>query len=232
MAPPSGVAVRIRMSRRLPLLLILLVAATRLTGAEAALAGRIEERTYVSPGGLFRVPIPVLPELGGTVADTPNVVTFADDFTTYISIASFPLDAAQMREEAARGRKDYLANFFATLVLPDFVQRFPGTKVENPRFLPTQNDGALLVYLILPGGSMFRDRGRFSLEPANNAVAKRGNLLFLRGDRVYVLSTELAERVLERTTYAKTPAEEDEILRQRLLNLLAKIEFRQPPTSR
>lgn len=220
------------MSRRLPVLLALLLAATRLTGAEAALSGRIEDRTYVAPGGLFRVPIPVLPELGGSVADTPNVVTFADDFTTYLSIASFPLDAAQIREEASRGRKDYLTNFFTSFVLPDFLQRFPGTKVENPRFLPTQNDGTLLVYLLLPGGSMFRERARFSLEPATNTVAKRGNVLFLRGDRVYVLSTELAERVLERTTYAKTPAEEDEILRQRLLNLQAKIEFRQPSATR
>jgi hypothetical protein len=229
MAPSDCVAVRSRMPRRLLALVSLAVAASRVAAAEPALAGKIEGGSYVAAGGLFRVPIPVLPELGGTVSDTPNVVTFADDFTTYISIASFPLDAAQVREEAARGRKDYLTTFFTNFVLPDFLQRFPGTKVENPRFLPAQNDGALLVYLLLPGGSMFKDRSRLSLEPATTAVAKRGNLLFLRGDRVFVLSTELAERVLERTTYSKTTAEEDEILRQRLLALLPKIEFR-PPT--
>ena len=178
------------------------------------------------------MPIPVLPELGGTVSDTANVVTFADNFTTYLSIASFPLDAAQLREDAARGRKDYLTNFFTALVLPDFLQRFPGARVENPRFLPTQNDGALLLYLLLPGGTMFKDRAaRLSLDPAKSAVAKRGNLLFVRGDRVFVLSTELAERVLEPTTYNKTSAEEDEILRQRLLALLAKIEFRGMPVT-
>ena len=220
------------MLRRLPTLFVLLVAATRLAAADGALSGRIEGRTYLSSGGLFRVPITVLPELGGTVTDTANVVTFADDFTTHISIASFPLDAAQLREDAARGRKDYLTNFFANFVLPDFQQRFGGTKVESARFLPGQNDGVLLLYLLLPGGSMFKDRARLSLDPVTNVVAKRGNLLFLRGDRVYVLSTELAERVLERSTYSKTTAEEDELLRQRLLALLAKIEFRQPPAAK
>ena len=79
-----------------------------------------------------------------------------------------PLDAAQLREDAARGRKDYLTNFFTALVLPDFLQRFPGARVENPRFLPTQNDGALLLYLLLPGGTMFKDRAaRLSLDPAS-----------------------------------------------------------------
>lgn len=215
------------MRRRLPILAACLLAGTPLVAAEATLAGKIEERTYVASGGLYRVPVPVLPELGGKVSDTPNVVTFADDFTTYLSIASFPLDAAQLREDAARGRKDYLTNFFTTLVLPDFLQRYPGTRVENPRFLPAQNDGALLLYLLLPGGTMFKERAaQLSPDPARPIVAKRGNLLFLRGDRVYVLSTELAERVVAPTTYDKTAAEEDEILRQRLLALLAKIEFR------
>ena len=107
--------------RRLIILILGLLAGTRLAAGEAALAGRIEDRTYVASGGLYRVPIPVLPELGGTVSDTANVVTFADNFTTYLSIASFPLDAAQLREDAARGRKDYLTNFFTALVLPDFV---------------------------------------------------------------------------------------------------------------
>lgn len=213
--------------RRLPILTACLLASSPLAAAEPALVGRIEDRTYVADGGIFRVPIPVLPELGGTVSDTANVVTFSDDFTTYVSIATFPLDAAQRREDEARGRKDYLTNFFTTFVLPDFLQRFPGTRVENPRFLPAQNDGALLLYLLLPGGTMFKDRAaRLSLDPARTLVAKRGNLLFVRGDRLFVLSLELAERVLAPTTYNKTPAEEDEILRQRLLALLATVEFR------
>ena len=44
------------------------------------LAGKIEGKSYVSPTGIFKVVIPVLPELGGEITDTPNVVTFQDDF--------------------------------------------------------------------------------------------------------------------------------------------------------
>ena len=47
MAPPSGVAVRSRMSRRLPLLLTLLVAATRLTAGETRTLIRLLKKVYL-----------------------------------------------------------------------------------------------------------------------------------------------------------------------------------------
>jgi hypothetical protein len=56
-------------------------------------------------------------------------------------------------------------------------------------------------------------------------VAKRGNLLFMRAGHVFVLSMELAERALERRTYAKITEEEDELLRRRLLELYGRISF-------
>ena len=37
--------------------------------APRGLQGRIEGRTYISPTGIFRVTLPVLPELGGEVSD-------------------------------------------------------------------------------------------------------------------------------------------------------------------
>ena len=77
MAPIRRVAVGSRMRRSLPAFLALLGTTLGLTAAEPALAGRIENRTYIASGGLFRVPIPVLPELGGTVTDTANVVNRA-----------------------------------------------------------------------------------------------------------------------------------------------------------
>ena len=46
-----------------------------------------------------------------------------------------------------------------------------------------------------------------------------------------MLSIELAERILERSTYKKTTAEEDEILRQRLVELLGKVTFSTPPVT-
>ena len=91
-------------------------------------------------------------------------------------------------------------------------------------------EGALLTYLHVPGGTMFADRVP-QLSVAKVPVAKRGNLLFARGGHVYVISTELAERVIEGKSYTKTTAEEDELLRNRLLDILSKISFAKLPAT-
>jgi hypothetical protein len=59
-------------------------------------------------------------------------------------------------------------------------------------------------------------------------VAKRGNLIFVRNEYIYIVSTELAERVTEGLAYHKTTAEEDALLRQRLSDILERIQFTQP----
>jgi hypothetical protein len=195
------------------------------------LHGKIDGSTYISATGVFRMTIPVLPELGGSVLDTENVVTFGDNFKTHVSVAVFAQDTTQHWENETRGRQDYLVYFFSTYVMPDFQQRAPGAKIESARFLPGIEDGALIVYTLLPGGSMFADRISLTGEPDPSLVAKRGNLLFVKNDHVFVISTELAERVLEHSTYHKSTAEEDELLRTRLLGLLGRIEFSSPPAS-
>src|SRR3954464_9840271 len=172
------------------------------------LVGKVEGRTYVSPTGQFKVTIPVLPELGGSITDTPNVVTFQDEFNTHVSIAAFPQDATQRWELSTRGLKDYLIYFFSNFVIPDFKQAFEGTQIESAKFSPGQLDGALITNILLPGGSMFADK---IPQFADNRlpVAKRGNLLFVKNPHIFVGSTELAERVIEGKTYNKTTAQED-----------------------
>ena len=91
-------------------------------------------------------------------------------------------------------------------------------------------EGALLTYLLVPGGTMFADRVP-QLSATKVPVAKRGNLLFVRGGHVFVISTELAERVIEGKSYSKTTAEEDELLRTRLLDMLSKISFAKLPAT-
>src|SRR5476649_322202 len=117
---------------RLPLLVLLLsaVVARAQTPEDAParlapppLLGKIVGTTYVSPTGAYKVAMPVLPELGGTVSDTEFVVTFEDDFNVHVSIASFPQDASQRWEMSTRGTKDYLIYFFSNYVMLDFVQR-------------------------------------------------------------------------------------------------------------
>jgi hypothetical protein len=190
-----------------------------------ALRGHVEGRFYVSPGGVYRIAIPVLPELGGQISDTGSVVTFQDDYNVHISIACFPQDATQRWEMSTRGLKDYLVYFFGNFILPDFQQALPGARVESAKFAPGLTDGALIVYTLLPGGSMFGQKAAVLGPTGTPPVAKRGNLVFVHREHIYVISTELAERVLERSIYKKTTAEEDEILRQRLADVVDKISY-------
>ena len=116
----------------------------------AALAGKVEGKTYVSPTGIFKVTIPVLPELGGEITDTPNVVTFQDAFNVHISIAAFPQDATQRWENSTRGPKDYLIYFFSNFVLSDFKQAFEGVQIESAKFIPATLDGSLITFILIP----------------------------------------------------------------------------------
>lgn len=196
------------------------------------LEGRIDGRTYHSPTGVFKVTIPVLPELGGEISDTPNVVTFEDDFNTHISIAAFPQDATQRWELSTRGLKDYLIYFFRDFVLSDFKQSFEGVQIESAKFGPVPGvaDGALITFILIPGGTMFADKIP-ALGTGAPPVAKRGNLVFVKNSHIFVVSIELAERVIEGKAYKKTAAEEDEILRTRLTEVMGKIQFAKPPAT-
>jgi hypothetical protein len=190
------------------------------------LNGRIDGKTYIAPSGAFSTSIPVLPELGGTVRDTENVVTFQDAFSTHISIAAFPQDATQRWELTTRGPKDYLLYFFTTFVLSDFKEMFEGSQLESSKFFPNQLDGALIAYILLPGGTMFDDKATVIGDKL--PVAKRGNLLFVKNGYIFVISTELSERIIQGRAYKKTVAEEDELLRQRLNEVVSRMQFPKP----
>lgn len=194
------------------------------------LAGTIEGKNYVSPTGVFKIAIPVLPELGGQITDTPNVVTFQDAFNVHVTIAAFPQDATQRWELSTRGLKDYLIYFFSNFVLADFKQTFAGVQIESAKFIPATLDGTLLTYILIPGGTMFGNRVPVITDD-RIPVAKRGNFVFVRSGHIFVVSIELAERVIEGKAYAKTVAEEDEILRTRLNDIVAKLQFTKSPAA-
>ena len=103
-------------------------------------------------------------------------------------------------------------------------------EIESAKFVPGTMEGSLLTYLLVPGGTMFADRIP-QLSVTKVPVAKRGNLLFVRAGYVFVISTELAERAIEGKSYTKTTAEEDELLRNRLLDILSKISFAKLPAT-
>lgn len=211
--------------------LFLLIAAGSLLTAEApaqgaGLAGKVEGDAYFSATGEFSLPLPVLRELGGTITDTENVVTFTDSYNTHISIACFPQDALQRWELDTRGRREYLLYFFTDFVLADFARRFPGSAIESARFVPELLDGALITYAVLPGGSHFEPPPSLhGTTPPPPVKAKRGTLLFVRNRHVYVLSTELAERATQRSTYEATPEKENAQLTTRLTELANRLVF-------
>lgn len=194
--------------------------------------GSVTGNIYTAPSGLFQIKIPVLSQLGGTISDTPNVVTFDDDFTTHISIGAFPLSRELKWEYDTRGTKDFLIYFFTSLVMPDFVARFHGATIEdNALYLPKFQDGTMLIFTLLPGGSFFAQQATL-FAPASPLVAKRGNLLFVKYNTVFVVSTEFTERVLEHSIYHPTVDEENQILRKRLTDIVDQMQFIKPPEAK
>ena len=202
------------------------LALSAVSAVAAPLVGRMDGENYISPTGQFRIRAPVLPELGGVITDTDNVVTFQDNFGTHISVACFPFDATQRWEHDTRGRRDYLLYFFTDIVMPNFTARFPDSRVESARYLPELHEGALIGYALLPGGSEFEQLRRVTdAPPADPVTAKRGTLLFVRDRHVYAISTELAERATQRSTYKLTREQEDEQLSARLTAILERMSF-------
>jgi hypothetical protein len=181
-----------------------------------------------SPTGAFRMEVPVLPALGGVVHDTDNVVTFRDGYGLQISVGAFVHDATQRWELSTRGIKDYLVYFFGSYVLPDFRKFCPATSIESAGFSADFEDGALFAFILLPGGSMFDNKPVFGEAPATPAVAKRGNVVFVKNGFTFVISSELSERVTEGSQYKNTTAEEDQILRNRLVDVVKKMQFSKP----
>jgi len=216
------------MLRTIPFLLLTAAALTaEAQDPSAGLVGSVDAGVYSSPSGAFKITVPVLPALGGAISDTKNVVTFHDTFGVHISVAAFPQDATQRWELSTQGMKDYLVYFFSSYVMPDFKRFTPGVHVESAGYAADFLDGSMFAYVLLPGGSMFDTPPVFGSRAAP-AVAKRGNLLFVRNGFTFVISTELSEKVTEGSQWKKTPDEEDQILRGRLLDIVKKMVFIKP----
>lgn len=192
------------------------------------LLGTIDGDMYTSPTGAFRIRIPVLPALSGTVTDTPNVVTFQDPYSVYISIACFPQDATQRWKLETMGTRDYLEDFFYHYVWRDFAPS-PGARYErNARFLPHLLGGAFVTYITLPGGSMFYNPAN-RIDPGSKPPeAKRGNLMFVHEGYMYVISMEMAEQVTEGSAFHVSNEVADLLLRDRLTAIAKSIHFLNP----
>ncbi len=191
------------------------------------LYGLLENNRYRAPNGEYTLSLPLRIELGGEVVDTPEVVTLQDHVSLHASVACFGLNLGLKRQDETLGRRDFLVSFFREHVHPQFSQRFEGARIESARFTPELLNGALFVYNLLPGGSMFGERVA-TLPDGSSPIAKRGNLLFLHNNHIYVLSIELAEKVLDPAGFVMDEEEQNEVLHQRLIELVGRMTFRNP----
>lgn len=189
------------------------------------LVGTLVGDTYVSPTGAFKVKVPLLPGLGGTTTDTQTTVTFQDPVSTHISIVAIKQDATERWQLATQGTKDYLVNFFKTYAFTDFQRTYPDARIESALYMPGLLDGSLVAYVLLPGGSMFAGNFPSVAIGAKPPAAKRGNLLFVKNGFVFIISTELAERITEGSAYTMTTEEENVTLRERLTDVVARMQF-------
>ena len=210
-------------SRRIALLLSafgISGAANLMAAGFGFLYGSVEDNRYLSPSGEYSITLPMQIETGGSLVDTPEVVTLQNELGLHLSLK---------RQDENLGRRDFLAGFFRSQVQPQFTQRFKGSTIESARFSADLFGGALFVYNLLPGGSMFGDRA-----PAHEGrappIAKRGNLLFLHNNHIYVVSMELSEKVLDPDGFTATVEEQDAILQKRLMDLVGRMSFRVPLT--
>ena len=160
--------------------------------SHSGLNGTLESGIYTSATNTFKIPVPVLPELGARISDTDNVVIFKDGFDVLqITIGAFPQDATQRWELSTRGTKDYLIYFIGTIVLEDFKRFCPETTIESARYASR-----------LPGRRAFRlhpparrlDVRRPAAGLRRSAQASGGEAwqpLFVKNGYVFVISTEL-----------------------------------------
>lgn len=192
--------------------------------APRALLGHLANGRYTAPGGTYSVQVPVLHGEQTAIMDNGEIVVFKDRIATLLTVAAFPMPAIAKFEYETSGPREYLISFFRDNILRDYRREFPDSAIESARFLPDVLGGAIVAFTLLPGGSAFA--GPESDNPvAAPRAAKRGHLVFVQQGRIYVVAVELAERITQPDTYTLTSAEEDRLLFDRLVTVLATLRF-------
>lgn len=75
---------------------------------------------------------------------------------------------------------------------------------------------------------MFASRSPRLVDDDKPPVAKRGNMLFVKNGNVIVISTELAERVTEGSSYKQSADQENDLLKERLIDIANRMRFLKP----
>jgi hypothetical protein len=156
------------MTQKSGLVEILLGAALLLCGCATSrhLAGTVSGPNYISAQGGFSVSFPVSAEVGGRVlTDTPQSVTFGDNWGARVTFSSLPVEArsSMMTVLETQGREKALS---------EFARRQYGALITI-HYHPEAREGA--ISFIIPG----------PVGPRTGVAA------FLHGRRLYVVETDL-----------------------------------------
>jgi hypothetical protein len=159
---------RLFMTQKNGLVEILLGAALLLCGCATSrhLAGTVSGPNYISAQGGFSVSFPVSAEVGGRVlSDTPQSVTFGDNWGNRITFSSRPFEArsSMMTMLETQGREKALS---------EFARQAYGNLITI-HYHPEAREGAISFIVLRPVGP------------------KTGVAAFLHGRRVYVVETDL-----------------------------------------
>ncbi len=195
-----------------------------LPAASIPLQGRIVDFRYYSPGDVYSVAVPVLHGDKAEIKDNGEIVVFKDDRATLLTIAAFAMPRIAQWEYETSEPREYLIDFFRDNILRDYRREFPGSTIEDARFIPEIFDGALVGFALLPGGSAFAVPPS-TAPTAPTAAAKRAHLVFVRNRHIFVVAIELAEHVTRPPGFEATDADENRILFDRLLTVVDAMRF-------
>jgi len=192
------------------------------------LRGRIVSDRYFAASGAFSVALPKLNKDSAAIMDSESIVVFKDQVSMFVMIGGWAMPAIQKWQLETSSPKEFLVGFFRDYVLRPSAEECPEIKLEEPAagFLPEFEGGALLTYTLLPNSSAFKvDPAVAALPNPPTPVAKRGTLVFLKGNHVFAISIELAERVTQQSRYNLTKEKEDKVLLERLSKVASAMEF-------
>ena len=150
----------------------------------------VKDGTYYSPTGKFQVPVPVSSSMGGKTNEGAGSVSFTDDLCSLYRIDYRVLNEDEKQLLNKMGREEYLASFIENDYLDTFLRKkLPGIKIDFKEYLGAADNGTLYAQIDAPKGSICtvsRNGG-----PHMREDAKRGTLVVLTDDRIYVVTTGL-----------------------------------------
>jgi hypothetical protein len=152
----------------------------------------VKDGIYHSLTGRFQVPVPVSSSMGGKTNERKGSVSFIDDLCSLyrIDYGAFTEHEKQLLKKM--GREKYLSSFIKNVYLDTFLRRkLPEVKIDFKEYLGGANNGTLYAQIDAPKGSVCtvsRNGG-----PHMRQDAKRGTLVVLVSDRIYVITTGLMQ---------------------------------------